>query len=78
MRTTGARIFSRMYVCICNSVTDRDIRKAAAGGVMTLDELRETLGVAAGCGTCADTAEGILFEAGSRRVEPVRYVPSAA
>ncbi|MDH4106811.1 MAG: (2Fe-2S)-binding protein [Gammaproteobacteria bacterium] len=67
-----------MYVCICKSVTDRDIRRAVASGVMTLDELRNALGVASGCGTCADTAQIILFEASSRRVDPVVYAPSAA
>lgn len=67
-----------MYVCICNSVTDREIRKAAAGGVMTLDELRNTLGVASGCGSCAEMAEGILVETTTRSADPVLFVPTAA
>ena len=36
-----------MYVCICNAVTEREIRQAVALGVTTLKELREGLGVAA-------------------------------
>ena len=67
-----------MYVCICNSVTDKQIRRAAAGGVDNLYELRESLGVASGCGTCAGTAQEILDESLARRAEPVLYVPSTA
>jgi len=67
-----------MYVCICKSITDRDIRRAASNGVMTLEELRETLGVASGCGTCAEMAEGILGAACHQPLDPVLYVPSPA
>ena len=67
-----------MYVCICQSITDKQIRKAAAKGADSLIDLREELGVAASCGSCADLAEEILTEARNRRVEPVRYVPSTA
>ena len=35
-----------MYVCICNAVTEREIRQAVGLGVTTLKELREGLGVA--------------------------------
>ena len=52
-----------MYVCLCHSVTDKQIRKAAAKGVDNLYELRDELGVAAGCGSCADMAQEILEEA---------------
>ena len=51
-----------MYVCICNSITDKQIRRAAKNGVSSLYELRGTLGVAAGCGSCARTAEDLLTE----------------
>jgi bacterioferritin-associated ferredoxin len=52
-----------MYICICKSVTDKQIRRAAANGIDNLYELREALGVAAGCGSCADAASSILSEA---------------
>ena len=42
-----------MYVCVCNAVTEREIRQAVALGVTTLKELREGLGVAGDCGRCA-------------------------
>ena len=67
-----------MYVCICKSVTDTQIRRAAANGVDNLYELRESLGVGSGCGSCADMAESILNEANTRRAEPALYSPSHA
>jgi bacterioferritin-associated ferredoxin len=49
-----------MYVCICSAVTDREIREAATGGARNVRDLREQLGVAAGCGRCASQAREIL------------------
>lgn len=49
-----------MYVCICNSVTDRQIREAAACGATTLDDLRHGLRVASNCGRCASCARQVL------------------
>ena len=67
-----------MYVCICKSVTDKQIRRAAARGVDNLYELRESLGVAAGCGTCASHAQEILRESTAGPAGPTLYSPSAA
>ena len=67
-----------MYVCICNAITDKQIRRAARNGVDSLYELRGALGVAAGCGSCARAAEEILNEELSARCEPQVYVPSPA
>jgi bacterioferritin-associated ferredoxin len=54
-----------MYVCLCNRVTDRQIREAARNGCRRLDDLRGRLGVAACCGSCADMAEELLEESGT-------------
>ncbi len=67
-----------MYVCICKSVTDKQIRRAAAKGVDNLYELRESLGVAAGCGACASHAQEILQDSAARRAGPTLYDPSLA
>ena len=67
-----------MYVCICNAITDKQIRRAARNGVDSLYELRSTLGVAAGCGSCARTAEEILDEELAGNSSPQVYVPSPA
>lgn len=67
-----------MYVCICNSVTDQQIRRAAAKGVDNLYDLREALGVASCCGTCACEAEEILQEGEGAATGPTLYSPSPA
>ena len=51
-----------MYVCVCNGITDREIRGAVSLGVRTLADLTAMMGVAACCGRCADCAQGILAE----------------
>lgn len=68
-----------MYVCICQAVTDKQIRRAAASGVDNLYELREHLGVASNCSTCADQAQSILDESNpSSYTQPSIYYPSPA
>ena len=52
-----------MYVCICNGVTEREIRQAVTLGVTTLHELREGLGVAENCGKCDGCARDVLRNA---------------
>jgi bacterioferritin-associated ferredoxin len=51
-----------MFVCICNGITERQIREAVSEGVCSLDELGARLGVASGCGTCQDFARQVLAE----------------
>ena len=51
-----------MYVCICNAITDRDIRDAVSDGASNLWDLQQTLGVATGCGSCAPQALDVLSE----------------
>ena len=51
-----------MFVCLCNGVTERQIREAAYEGVCSMTELSGRLGVGAGCGTCAQFAEAVLHE----------------
>ena len=51
-----------MYVCLCNGVTDREIREVAAAGCRTLPELTMRTGCGASCGSCLSIAQGILDE----------------
>ncbi len=51
-----------MIVCICNNISDRDIRKAVAAGMSTMRELRQNLGVATCCGKCDPCARQVLRE----------------
>jgi len=69
-----------MYVCICNAITEKEIRRAVKAGVRDLWGLQATLGVASNCGSCKDTASEILREnrQARRRAEPVVYQPLTA
>ena len=71
-----------MYVCICNAITDHEIRSAADHGASNLWDLQSTLGVAAGCGSCKRHAMDVLRDHRERAdVEPVSprlFRPSAA
>ena len=49
-----------MIVCVCNAVTESEIRACVEFGCRDLDQLRETLGVANQCGCCADCAREVL------------------
>ena len=51
-----------MYVCICNGITETQIRDAVSEGVRSLRELRVDLGVASCCGKCADCAQQVIHE----------------
>lgn len=52
-----------MYVCICNGITDKQIRTAVAGGANSLQLLRDELGVASNCGSCTEHALSLLEDA---------------
>ncbi len=49
-----------MYVCICNAVTDSDIRKAVDNGVRNMRQLCQTTGCSTTCGCCREMAVEIL------------------
>jgi bacterioferritin-associated ferredoxin len=49
-----------MYVCVCNAVTDSDIRNAVDDGVCTMRQLRQKTGCASTCGCCKELAVEIL------------------
>jgi bacterioferritin-associated ferredoxin len=51
-----------MYVCICNAVSDGEIRQAVRLGATSLKDLREGLGVATNCGKCVSCAKAVLRE----------------
>ncbi len=51
-----------MYICVCNGVNERDIRSAVNAGARTLSDLQRELGVASGCGQCANEAKCLLGE----------------
>ena len=51
-----------MYICICNAVTDSQVRSCVRHGACTLSDLQMHLGIACQCGVCAPAALAILEE----------------
>jgi bacterioferritin-associated ferredoxin len=49
-----------MIVCVCNNISDREIRQAVDLGLSTMAELRRDLGVATCCGKCHTCAREVL------------------
>jgi bacterioferritin-associated ferredoxin len=52
-----------VYVCICNNVTEGDIKKAVQNGARTLDCLVSRLAVSTCCGQCQYYAHACLQSA---------------
>jgi bacterioferritin-associated ferredoxin len=51
-----------MIVCVCNNISDREIRQAIDSGLDTIADLRRDLGVATCCGKCHTCAKEVLSE----------------
>jgi bacterioferritin-associated ferredoxin len=51
-----------MYICLCNAITDGQVREAAARGARSTDDLAHELGVGLGCGRCVSCATALLCE----------------
>jgi len=60
-----------VYVCICNGVTERQIREAATAGCTTVAELTMRTGAGANCGSCLDMATDVLHAAQPATREPL-------
>jgi bacterioferritin-associated ferredoxin len=52
-----------VYVCLCNGVTERDIRQAAEAGCRGMTELTMRTGCGASCGSCLPLACELLAQA---------------
>ena len=51
-----------MIVCVCNNISDREIRQAADLGLASMGELRRDLGVGTCCGKCVSCARQVLHD----------------
>ncbi|MFL6752585.1 MAG: bacterioferritin-associated ferredoxin [Sphingomicrobium sp.] len=49
-----------MIVCVCNRITEKNVRKAAHEGARTPEAAYETLGCEVQCGCCLDYAQEII------------------
>ena len=61
-------IVLNMYICICNAITERDVRECVRRGCCSMDQLSVELGVGSCCGRCRPVAKEILDEA---RLDPL-------
>lgn len=52
-----------MFVCICNQVTDKQIRQCVAQGACSFESLSAELSVGTCCGKCKGCAKKVLREA---------------
>ncbi len=66
-----------MYLCICNAITERQVRETAQAGARSVDDLASALGVGAGCGRCRECAAELLKELKERSC-PIRLSPSGS
>jgi bacterioferritin-associated ferredoxin len=65
-----------MYVCLCNRITDGEIRRHASAAVCTPGAVYRARGVAPRCGKCVPMLRSILQEA--LKSEPAVNSDSAA
>jgi bacterioferritin-associated ferredoxin len=66
-----------MIVCVCNRLTEKDVRQAARRGSATPEAAYGCFGCEVQCGCCLDYAQEILDHERGARV-PLRIVPKAA
>ncbi|MDG6348041.1 (2Fe-2S)-binding protein [Luteimonas sp. 8-5] len=67
-----------MYVCICNGITDHQIREVAEAGCRTVAELTMRTGAGACCGSCVEMAQGLLDEVQAARDLALPVLSNAA
>lgn len=51
-----------MYVCLCNKVTDKQLKQAVANGSHSIIALQHSLAIGTNCGGCLDMAKSLLSE----------------
>lgn len=79
-------ILPSMVVCLCQGVSDRQVREVVATGATTRKKVTRACGAGAGCGGCHESIREIIGEhraaAGIRprsdRQEAAAFVPPAA
>lgn len=49
-----------MFVCICQAVSDQDIRRAVARGARTFEDVQACTGCTTSCGCCEQEARACV------------------
>ena len=61
-----------MYICCCEGVTDRQIKKSIENGdILSFNELRVKLGIANNCGKCLEEVREIFNDTIIRKTTPL-------
>lgn len=56
-----------MIVCVCNAITEKEVRQAGADGATTPEAAYARFGCEPQCGCCLDYAQEILDEEHNKR-----------
>ncbi|MFK7822549.1 MAG: bacterioferritin-associated ferredoxin [Oligoflexales bacterium] len=69
-----------MYVCLCNAVSDKQIKKAISDGASSVEEVQQVSNVGKNCGSCIFAVQEIIDrEVGEKKEnsEPKAKINSA-
>ena len=67
-----------MIVCLCKSVSDRDVAKAIANGAESVDEIVQCTGAGSGCGTCRQGLQQAIDMSSGKLAKPRIVLPMVA
>jgi bacterioferritin-associated ferredoxin len=56
-----------MIVCVCNRITEKEVREAALAGAREPEDAYAKLGCEVQCGCCLDYAQEVIDEAVGQR-----------
>ncbi len=51
-----------MYICLCNAISDKQVRARACQGPCSVSDVYRACGCAAQCGKCAAAIRSVLSE----------------
>ena len=64
-----------MIICVCNNVSDRNIRQAVHEGMTSMADLRDNLDVGTCCGKCHACARHVLRECLGGEAQALSFQP---
>jgi bacterioferritin-associated ferredoxin len=60
LNIVDAEVAAPMYVCICNAITDHQVRSLSNGSRKTVADVHRALGVRIQCGKCVRTIKDLV------------------
>lgn len=71
------RTHKAMIVCLCEGVSDREVRSACRKGASNLKKIERACGAGGGCGGCHRQLHDILDETTTERASRAKVVRAA-